>query len=120
METNSSSCAWPSRGNMSGMNVGIGIVVKDTASVSGVAVPLCAVFRDNDRNESCVWVFGRDSTVTKRPVVLDGTDTKGRAVVVEGLTGEERIGRAGVNVLREGERVRVVEKASETNKGGLL
>lgn len=103
-----------------GMNVGIGIVVKDTATISGVAVPLCAVFRDNDRNESCVWVFERDSTVSKRPIVLNGTDTKGRAVVVEGLTGEERIVRAGVNVLREGERVRVVEKASETNKGGLL
>lgn len=103
-----------------GMNVGIGITVRDTTSVSRVAIPLRAVFRDNDKNEPCVWVFERDSTVTKQPVVLDGTDPQGRAVVIEGLTGEERIVRAGVNVLHEGERVRVVEKASETNKGGLL
>ena len=67
-----------------------------------------------------MWVFERDSTVSKQPVVLNGTDAEGRAVVVEGLTGEERIVRAGVHVLREGERVRVVEKTSETNVGGLL
>ena len=90
------------------------------ASASGFAVPLCAVFRDTDGSEPCVWVFERDSTVTKRPVVLRGTDDEGRAVVIEGLTGEERIVRAGVNVLQEGERVRVVGKSSKTNIGGLL
>lgn len=102
------------------MNVEIGIAVADTASAPGVAVPLCAVFRDKESQESCVWVFGQDSTVAKRPVVLRGTDDEGRAVVVEGLTGRERIVRAGVHVLREGERVRVVEKPSVTNVGGLL
>lgn len=101
-----------------GMNVGIGIVVADTASATGVAVPLHAVFRDKE--SACVWVFQQDSTVSKRRVVLGNTDSEGRAVVSEGLTGEERIVRAGVNVLQEGQRVRVVEKTSKTNIGGLL
>lgn len=110
----------PDKQLTAGMNTEIGIVVADTASITGFAVPLCAVFQDTDGNKPCVWVFERDSTVSKQPVVLNGTDAEGRAVVVEGLTGEERIVRAGVHVLREGERVRVVEKTSETNVGGLL
>ena len=103
-----------------GMNVGIGIIVTDTTSASAIAVPLCTIFRDKDTNEPCVWVFERDSTISKRPIVLNGTDEEGRAIVIEGLTGKERIVRAGVNVLRDGERVVVVEKASKTNIGELL
>ena len=110
----------PDKRLTAGMNTEIGIVVADTASITGFAVPLCAVFQDTDGNKPCVWVFERDSTVSKQLVVLNGTDAEGRAVVVEGLTGEERIVRAGVHVLREGEHVRVVEKTSETNVGGLL
>ena len=101
-----------------GMNVEVEIGVADTAAVSGFAVPLGAVCRDGDT--VCVWVFGADSTVAKRPVVLGGTDGKGRALVREGLTGAERIVRAGVNALQEGAKVRVVEAPDKTNVGGLL
>ena len=110
----------PNKRLTAGMNAEVGIVVADKDSLMGFAVPLCAVFQDTDGNKPCVWVFERDSTVSKRPVVLNGTDGEGRAVVIEGLTGKERIVRAGVHVLREGERVRAVGKTGETNVGGLL
>lgn len=110
----------PDKRLTAGMNIEIGIVVADTTSITGFAVPLCTVFQDNDGNKPCVWVFKQDSTVSKQPVVLNGTDTEGRAIVIEGLTGKEHIVRAGVNVLREGEHVCVVEKTSKTNVGGLL
>lgn len=111
----------PDKRLTAGMNTEIRIVVADdTTSITGFAIPLCAVFQDNDENKPCVWVFKQDSTVSKQPVVLNGMDAEGRAVVVEGLTGKEHIVRAGVNVLREGEHVCVVEKTSETNVGGLL
>lgn len=101
----------PDKRLTAGMNTEIGIVVADdTASITGFAVPLCAVFQDNDENKPCVWVFKQDSTISKQPVVLNGMDAEGRAVVVEGLTGKEHIVRAGVNVLREGEHVCVVKK----------
>ncbi len=103
-----------------GMNAEIGIVVADTASAAGFAVPLAAVFHDHERNRPCVWVFGADSTVSRRPVVLGGTDAEGRAVVTGGLTGDEQIVRAGVNVLQEGQRVRVISRPSKTNIGELL
>lgn len=109
----------PNKRLTAGMNAEIGIVVADTVSITGFAVPLCSVFQDNDGNKPCVWVFGTDSTVSKRSVVLNGIDADGRAVVIEGLTGDERIVRAGVNVLQEGQRVRVTEKPNKTNVGGL-
>ena len=110
----------PDKRLTAGMNAEISIVVADKGGITGFAVPLCAVFQDTDGNTPCVWVFERDSTVSKRPVVLNGTDAEGRAVITEGLTGEERIVRAGVNVLQQGQRVRVAEGPSKTNIGELL
>ena len=52
--------------------------------------------------------------------MLRGTDAEGRAVIVEGLTGNEQVVRAGVHVLQDGEQVRVIERAAKTNIGGLL
>lgn len=108
----------PDKQLTAGMNVEVGIVMADTTATTGVVVPLCAVFRDGDT--SCVWVLGADSTLVKQQVVLDGSDSRGRAVIREGLTGSEQIVRAGVNALQEGEKVRVIERASKTNVGGLL
>lgn len=108
----------PDKQLTAGMNVEVGIVMADTTATTGVVVPLCAVFRDGDT--SCVWVLGADSTLVKQQVVLDGSDSRGRAVIREGLTGSEQIVRAGVNALQEGEKVRVIERSSKTNVGGLL
>lgn len=101
-----------------GMNVEVCISIVDSASVGRLAVPLHAVFCDGDK--PCVWVFGQDSTVHKRPVVLSGTDAEGCAVITEGLSLDEQVVRAGVNVLQEGQRVGVAEELSKTNVGGLL
>lgn len=108
----------PDKQLTAGMNVEVGIVMADTTATTGVVVPLCAVFRDGDT--SCVWVLGADSTLVKQQVVLDGSDSRGRAVIREGLTGNEQIVRAGVNMLQQGEKVHVIERPSKTNVGGLL
>ena len=108
----------PGKQLTAGMNVQVGIVMTDTVGATGFALPLCAVFWDGDT--SCVWVLGADSTLVKQQVVLGGSDSRGRAVIREGLTGSEQIVRAGVNALQEGEKVRVIERSSKTNVGGLL
>ena len=41
-------------------------------------------------------------------------------MIREGLTGNEQIVRAGVNMLQQGEKVYVIERPSKTNVGGLL
>lgn len=110
--------AQPDRQLTAGMNVEVRITMADTTHRRGFALPFGALFLE--QGSPCVWVFGADSTVFRRKVVLDNTDAEGRAVVVEGLTGEEQIVRAGVSALEEGEKVRVVAEPSRTNVGGLL
>lgn len=101
-----------------GMNVEVEVALGDSTAARGFAVPLQALFQQGD--SACVWLFRPDSTVTCRQVELDGIDGEGRAVVSKGLTGDEPIVRAGVHVLKEGEKVRVIEAPRSTNVGGLL
>lgn len=61
-----------------------------------------------------------DSTVTRRPVTVDPLTSGREAVITSGLSGNESIVRAGVNMLHEGEKVRVIDEPSETNAGGIL
>ena len=108
----------PDRKLTAGQNVEVGIVVGDAASAGSFAVPMQSLFQAGD--SSCLWVFRPDSTVTRRQVELGGIDPEGRAVVLDGLAGDEQIVRAGVHVLQEGEKVRVIEAPGRTNVGGLL
>ena len=108
----------PDRRLTAGMNVEVGITVADTAQTGGFGVPPGAVFLDGET--PCVWVFKADSTIERRPVTLRDMDSEGRAVVIDGLTAGDRIVRAGVSALEEGEKVRVVDTPSQTNAGGLL
>lgn len=110
--------ARPDRRLTPGMNVEVRISLADTTRRQGFALPLGAVFLEG--NTPSVWVLGADSTVRRRTVVLDNTDAEGRAVIREGLNGDERIVRAGVSALEEGEKVRVLDAPSQTNVGGLL
>lgn len=110
--------AQPDRQLTAGMNVEVRITSTDTTLRQGVAIPLKALFLSGETPS--VWVFGADSTVHRRAVVLDNTDAQGRAVVIDGLNGQEQIVRAGVSALEEGMKVRVVAEPSQTNVGGLL
>lgn len=108
----------PDRQLTAGMNVEVGITIADTTCAGGFGVPPGAVFLEGD--VPCVWVFGADSTVERRAVTLRGIDNEGRVVVIDGLTAEDRIVRAGVSALEAGQKVRVVATPSQTNAGGLL
>ena len=87
----------PDKRVTAGMNVEVCIRVNTDST--GYALPLSTIFRDGDG--VCVWILEPDSTVSKRRIEIGGTTTKGEAVVASGLTGNEKIVRAGVNMLRE-------------------
>lgn len=82
-----------------------------------MTVPESAIVYDGPRPG--VWVLGRDSAVARREI-RTGTLTGGRVSVTGGLDGSETIVRAGAGMLHEGERVRVLQRKSSTNPGGLL
>lgn len=104
-------------GLTSGMNVEVAVEMggKDTP---GYLIPSSAVFKSDDR--TCVWVLNADSTVSARTVVLSGELDGDKVTVDSGLEADDAIVRAGVSMLHEGDKVRVIERASETNVGGLL
>ena len=82
------------------------------------SLPLSTIFEHE--GQSCVWVVGTDSTVSRKVVTVGGTDADGQAVITSGLQGDETIVRSGVNALYDQERVRIIEKPSATNIGGII
>ena len=58
--------------------------------------------------------------MTKREVSMTGMDDKGNAIISAGLDGNEMIVDAGVDMLQENEKVRILPEISDTNIGGLL
>lgn len=101
-----------------GMNVEVELHLRHRTSSQAYTLPLHCIFKHEGQN--CVWVINNDSTVSRHIVSLDGTDEEGRAIVVDGLSGDEQIVNAGVNALRDNEKVRIIEPVSPTNVGGLL
>lgn len=101
-----------------GMNVEVELRLRHRTSSQAYTLPLHCIF--NHEGQNCVWVINNDSTVSRHIVSLDGTDEEGRAIVVDGLSGDEQIVNAGVNALRDNEKVRIIEPVSPTNVGGLL
>ena len=81
-------------------------------------LPLSTIFEHE--GQSCVWGVGTDSTISRKVVTVGGTDADGQAVITFGLQGDETIVRSGVHALYDQERVRIIEKPSATNIGGII
>lgn len=101
-----------------GMNMDVRIRMKHHLQENSVTIPLHALLREDDN--TYVWVLNTDSTLQKRSVTLGNIDTNGNAFVRSGLNGDEQVVRAGVQKLREGEKVKVLGEPKKTNVGGLL
>lgn len=100
---------------------GMDVQVKIELATNGgpqTCVPLTALF--NDKGKTFVWVYQPSQSVQKREVVTGRLTGDGRIRISEGLQPEEQIVVAGVNNLRDNERVEPLEAADETNVGGLL
>ena len=103
----------------SGMNVEVKIEMGATAQAQGLSIPVSAVF--NRDGQSFVWVLDdKTQTVNKKAVKTGALSGEATITITEGLTGNEQVVKAGVNVLQDKEKVRVISKPSETNVGGLI
>jgi multidrug efflux pump subunit AcrA (membrane-fusion protein) len=101
-----------------GMNVKVMIYCKNQAEQS-FSIPMEALF--NKDGNTYVWVFNPESSVVnKRRVEHAALTGNGKIRITSGLTGTEKIVVAGVNVLKENQKVVLLETAGKTNIGGLL
>lgn len=100
----------------SGMNVEVRI--EGECAKGEIRLPASSLFRKG--NDSYVWVLRQDSTVTARKVQLTGEMKGAEVAILDGVGPTDKVVRAGVSMLHEGEKVKVIKKESATNAGGLL
>ena len=101
-----------------GMNAMVNIAFSDTTG-GKTEIPSSALFTKN--GQSSVWVYNeKDSTRGQRTILVDRLDTKGNAIVTQGIHAGERIVTVGVNKLTDRQKVKPMEPETETNVGGLL
>ena len=106
------------QGITAGMNIETIITIADNDTVMAFTLPLQSIFNDNGNDY--VWTVDADTVVHKTAVTLAGMDQRGNAIVSAGLTGNETVVKAGVQYLQDNDKVRIVNRASETNIGNLL
>jgi RND family efflux transporter MFP subunit len=103
---------------VAGMNVEIAITVRNNNPTTISALPMNTVMYDGE--QSYVWILLPDSTVSRRNVVIEGIDTDGNLIISAGIMGNEEVISAGAGVIRESEKVRVIDEPAKSNVGGLL
>lgn len=81
-----------------------------------ITVPISALF---DKDGSCVYLY-QDGTVKAQRVELGALKSGGNITIIKGLKKDDKVVVAGVNTVTEGEKVKVLEKPSSTNAGGVL
>jgi len=101
-----------------GLSVTVDFLMTEDGAIGSFSLPLGALFEDSGRH--CVWVVNNDSTVSAREVAIGAVDASGQVTIKGGLNGSETVVKAGADALHDGEKVKIVEKASATNVGALL
>ena len=102
-----------------GMNIEVRLTINEgNDSMEGFKIPACSIFKSKEN--SCVWVLKEDSTIEKRVITIDNNFSGELVTVTKGLNGLEKIVRAGVNVLQDGEKVIVIAQPEKSNIGGLI
>jgi RND family efflux transporter MFP subunit len=82
-------------------------------------IPFSAIFHND--GVTSVWVYNENTqTVEIRAVSITDILRGGKAVISEGLNVGEIVVTAGVHVLRQGEKVRLLPAVPLSNIGGLL
>jgi len=103
-----------------GMNTTVEIAYAESDNLP-VEVPLSAVFADGADDQSCVYVYDKESqTVRKTQVRVNYISKSGKMQVLKGLKPGQKIVEAGVHHLTDGQKVMPAQEPSKTNVGGLL
>ena len=79
----------------------------------GKQVPITAILSPDDIDKTYVWIIDEQSNSVSKREVTTGKLTDTGIMVTDGLEAGERIATAGVNYLREGMEVRILEETTE-------
>ena len=98
----------------------VSVTIRFAPGQEGLAVvPISSLFQKED--QSYVWVYDAEQeTVKMNPVKVVELDKDGQVIVEADLSSGTRIIAAGVNGLKEGQKVRLLPPVSSSNVGKLL
>ena len=100
-----------------GVNVDVYIEIGGSQTVSGLSIPAHAIFEDGGK--TYVWVVEQGDVVKRHAITTSRVDSEGMAVVESGISVNDRIVKAGVRALHEGDKVKIVTQHN-SNVGDLL
>lgn len=101
-----------------GMNAMVKVTFRDTIN-GKTEIPSSALL--NKDGQSCVWVYDKEKgNIRQRIVSVERLDTKGHAIVTQGITEGEQIVIVGVHKLTDNQQVTPTTSQTETNIGDLL
>ncbi|MBO4906977.1 MAG: efflux RND transporter periplasmic adaptor subunit [Bacteroidaceae bacterium] len=100
-----------------GVNVNVYIEIGGDETVRGLSIPAHAIFEDGGKQY--VWVVEQGDVVKRHAITISGVDSEGMAVVESGISVTDRVVKAGVHALHEGDKVRIVTQ-NNSNVGDLL
>ena len=106
-------------GITSGLNVSVRFAFRNKSSEDGsFVIPMHCIFEKGSK--SYVWVVDKDSTVIARQVEVLSAGDGGNVVVKGNIGTDDNVVSAGVNSLREKEKVKIIGEPAVSNVGGLL
>ena len=100
-----------------GVNVNVYIEIGGNEAVHGLSIPAHAIFEDDGK--PYVWVVEQGDVVKRHAIKTSRVDSEGMAVVESGISVNDRIVKAGVRALHEGDKVKIVTQHN-SNVGDLL
>lgn len=102
-----------------GMNADIKFTLTRQEDLAeNVCIPAHALLRRGD--STFVWTVSNDSILRLQQITVGDMTADGLVKVTKGLSGVETIVVSGVNMLSEGEKVRLLQEPTKTNVGGML
>lgn len=102
-----------------GMTTMVYAEVADSEAAGIVKVPSGAVLESDGKTR--VFVYdGKKGVVKARVVHVKGVNRDGSMLIDDGLRSGERVVASGVHHIQDGQAVRVLQKPSDSNVGGLL
>ena len=100
-----------------GVNVNVYIEMSGDVAVKGLSIPAHAIFEDGGK--TYVWVVEEGDIVKRHAITTRSVDSEGMAVVESGISVTDRVVKAGVKALHDGDKVKIVTQQS-SNVGDLL
>jgi RND family efflux transporter MFP subunit len=100
-----------------GMNVEVMIILNESSEGTSYTLPAKTIFTQNGK--TYVWTV-ENNIAKKKEVQTGSVDNTGRIIILSGISDEDEVIEAGIRVIEENDKVNVIAKPNETNKGGLL